>query len=115
MQTALFLIPLKPGKLSAYKEFSQVITGIKKVEYNDMLKRYSLKNVKVWHRHFDDKDYIMVVHDFDDGAMDKLQRWNKSTHPFDQWFNAQCLNCYDTDNILEIPGQPEFIYDYYTK
>ena len=112
MPTILFAIPLKPGKLNAYKAFSKEITGPKKKEYADLLKRYGLKSAKVWHHTFGDKEYIMVLHDTEEDAQERLKNWSSSSHPFDRWFNEQILNCYDIKNFESMPPQPQFLYDF---
>jgi len=95
MSTSLFAIPLKQGKHEAYKAFMRECVGSKKQEYADLLTRYGLKNVKSWTHHFSGMDYVLFVHDVEEDAFERLKGWTSSTHPFDQWFNEQLLNCYD--------------------
>ena len=45
MQTIVDTIPLKPGKLEAYKKFTAEITGPRQKEFADLLNRYGLKTV----------------------------------------------------------------------
>jgi len=110
MQIVLLTLPMKPGKLNEYKAFAEEIMGPRKEEYKDLLNRYGLKSVNVWHAKLADRDYVIVMHDADEKAKEHLQRWSSSTHPFDQWFSAQLLKCYDIKDFDHLPEQPEFLF-----
>ncbi len=110
MQTVLFAMPIRAGKFEAYKAFTEEITGPKRSEYIAMLKRYGLRTANVWHQQFNDKTYVMVVHNTDDNAMELLANWSSSTHPFDRWFNEQILACYDIESFDELPPQPQSLF-----
>lgn len=109
-KSALFAMPLKAGKLNEYKAFVREAQTARGKEYSDMLKRYDLKNVKVWHHKFGDRDYILVLHDIGENALKLLEGWSASTHPFDNWFNKHLLNCYDISSLETAPKQPEFMF-----
>lgn len=109
MTPVLFCMPIKPGKLQAYKDFVKNITGPRQAEYKDLLKRYGLNSGRVWVNSIDGKDYAMFIHDMDDDAGEKLQAWSSSSHPFDQWFNEQLMYCYDMTSLDNAPPQPEFL------
>jgi len=81
--------------LNAYKQFTAEITGPRKAEYKELLKRYGLKTVKVWHENLAGKDYVMIVHDAEDDALERLKNWISSTHPFDLWFGDHLNKCYE--------------------
>ncbi|MCP4476205.1 MAG: hypothetical protein GY821_16930 [Gammaproteobacteria bacterium] len=110
MQTVLFAIPIKTDRFDTYKAFTEEITGPKRNEYIAMLKRYGLRTANVWHHQFNDKTYVIVVHNTDDNAMELLATWSASTHPFDCWFNEQCLKCYDIENFDNLPPQPQILF-----
>ena len=95
MQPMLLAIPLKHGKLAAYKAFVAEITGPKKREYSDLLKRYGLTSVTVWYHKIGGKEYAMVLHNTKGDASERLKHWPSSTHPFDVWFREQLANCYE--------------------
>lgn len=95
MKPLLFTIPLKSGMRSAYETFSSEITGPRKKEYDDLLKRYGLNTAKVWYQKLEDKEYVFVLHEADEGALDQLKTWSSSTHPFDLWFDEQLNQLYD--------------------
>lgn len=108
MQTALFVMPLKPGKKQAYFDFVTTCMEQHYDEYKDMLERYDLNIVKVWAHTIDGKDYAMFVHEMGDAAQERLAQW-PGEHPFDRWFNEQLRDCYTFDGLENAPEQPLFI------
>lgn len=100
MKTILFVNPLKPGKLNEYKAFSAEITGPRRKEFVDLLKRYHLKTSEVWQHKLGDIEYVIVRHDVEEGVTNPLENWLTSTHPFDQWFQQQLLNLHDMNNVI---------------
>lgn len=95
MQTIIDINPLKPGKLSAYKAFAAEITGPRKKEFADLLKRYGLKNAVANHHKIRDVDFIIVVHIAEDDARERLKNFATSSHPMDQWFVEQLSQLHD--------------------
>ena len=112
--SGLFSDKIKPDKLDAYKAFFEKITGPRKEEYTDLLNRYGLKSAKVWYHKIAGKEHVMVLHETEDDAMERLKNWSSSTNPFDRWFDEQCLNCYDIKSLDNVPEQPEFLYKFDT-
>lgn len=108
MKTLLFVNPLKAGKFSEYKKFVAEITGPRKKEYVDLLKRYHLKTANVWHQKIGDKEYIIVYHEIAGEVKDPLAAWSSSTHPFDVWFKEQLNNLHDMSGITP----PEFLFHF---
>ncbi|NGX45525.1 MAG: hypothetical protein K940chlam2_00680 [Chlamydiae bacterium] len=96
MKTLLFTVPLNPGMLSEYEAFAAEITGPRKKEYSELLKRYGLKTAKVWHQKLADKEYVFILHEAEDDALERLKTWSSSTHPFDLWFDEQLNKCYES-------------------
>ncbi len=95
MQDLLSANFLKPGTLDAYKKFIAEIIGPRNQEYKELLKRYGLGTVKVWHEKVSGKDYVMVVHEAEDDALERLKDWEASNHPFDLWFGEQLNQYYE--------------------
>lgn len=95
MQTLLLATFLKPGTLNAYKKFTAEIMGPRNHEYKELLKRYGLRTAKVWHEKVSGRDYIMIVHEAEDDALERLKNWTSSTHPFDLWFGEHLNQCYE--------------------
>ncbi len=106
MKTLLFINPLKPGKLHEYKAFTAEITGPRKTEFADLLKRYYLKTSEVWHHKLGEVEYVIVRHDVENDIADPLANWLSSTHPFDQWFQQQLFNLHDMENVTP----PNFLF-----
>ena len=99
MKTILNINPLKPGKLNEYKAFAAEITGPRRKEFVELLKRYHLKTAEVWDHKLGDIEYIVVRHDVESDVTDPLANWMTSTHPFDQWFRQQLDNLHDMENV----------------
>lgn len=90
MKKLLFIAHLKPGMLSAYQHFAATITGPRKEEYKDLLHRYGLTSTSVYLHH----DMVLIYHEAENDALERLSRWAASKHPFDEWFGQQLNNCY---------------------
>jgi hypothetical protein len=95
MKNLLFTVRLKPGTLTAYKKFAAEITGPRKQEYSALLKRYGLRTAKVWHGKIADCEYVFILHEAEDDALELLKGWSSSTHPFDHWFGEYLSKCYE--------------------
>jgi len=95
MKSLLFIVPLKTDMLVSYKAFIAEITGARKREYSDLLKRYGLRTAKVWHQKVENKEYIMIFHLAEDNALERLKTWASSTDPFDLWFKEHLNKCYE--------------------
>jgi hypothetical protein len=111
MQSILFVNPLKPGKLNEYKDFMSEITGARKQEYKDLLKRYGLKTSKVYYHKLGGQEFTIVTHDIEDYAPERLAAWVSSTHPFDLWFKEQAQKLYDFESA-KIAGQPQSLMSF---
>jgi hypothetical protein len=113
MNKILKTIPLKPGKLEAYKAFLAKSHGEDKAAYTDFSKRYELKNTLVWYRRFGEQDYAMILHDINDDANphEILKRWLETDHPYDLAFKKESANYYDFAHV-EIQVKPELIFSF---
>jgi hypothetical protein len=100
MKCFLFINPLRPGKLEEYKEFAAEITGSRRKEYDDLLKRYHFKKTEVWIHKLGDIDYVIVRHEVENDIADPLASWSTSTHPFDQWFQQQLNRFHDMEGVI---------------
>jgi uncharacterized protein DUF6176 len=108
MPTVLFVMPLKKGKTENYKAFLNECLGARRNEYEDLLRRYGLNIVKIWIHTLNDRNYAMFIHEMDEDAAKRLEGWSSSTHPFDQWFDKHLRDCYDIEDMNNMPIQPEF-------
>ncbi len=111
MQTVVYINPLKPGKLAAYKAFSAENTGPRKKEYKDLLKRYGLKNAKVYYHKLGHKEFIIVVHDAEMDARERLSHFATSKHPYDRWFLEQLIDLHDFEEGKENKAEHLFSFD----
>lgn len=104
MQTLVYINPLKPGKLKEYKAFTAEITGPGKKEYVDLLKRYGLKTAKVYYHKLGGKEFVIVIHDAEKGAKERVANFSSSKHPYDQWFLEQLTKLHDLegDSLAEL-------------
>jgi len=96
MNTVLFCIPLKENTLQQFKDFVKTTSAEKHKEWQEMLVRYDLKNVKIWNKSIEGKNYVFVYHEHGPLFEEKIKGWNDSPHEFDQWFNQQIMAVYDT-------------------
>jgi len=110
MQTIVEIKPLKPGKVEAYRDFAAAITGPKKKEYADMLKRYGLKTANVYFHKIRDVDFVIVVHLAEDDAMERLQHFATSTHSMEQWCLEQLNELHDSTPLNGAPYAPQAVF-----
>ncbi len=108
MQNITLINPLKPGALPVFKAFMAEITGPRKSEYSDLLKRYGLKNSKVVYHKLAGVEFVVVAHDMEENAAERLAVWLTSSHPFDVWFKEKAREFYDFD-LAKVAGQPQVI------
>ena len=60
MKPTLFVYKIKPGKLQKYLDMTnEWQNGSKQDEYKDLLMRYGLNNITLWHHNIDGEDYAM--------------------------------------------------------
>lgn len=111
MKSLVFINPLKPGKLKEYKAFSAENTGPRKQDYIDLLHRYGLRNVKVYYHKLEDKEFIIVLHDAEDDALERLKNFSSSTNSYDCWFKEQLENLHDLDDN----PHPELLFNFEPK
>ncbi len=101
MKTLTYVIPLKPGKLEEYKAFTAENMGPRKKEYADLLKRYGLHFVKVYYHKLGEKEFVIVIHDTEDDAIDRLAHFSTSTHHYDRWFTEQLAKLHDFHDLKD--------------
>ncbi len=112
MKPTLFTYRIKPGKLQTYLDFIETCTaGEHQEQYKELLLRYGLNTVTMWHHTIGGHDYAMFMHKMDDDGAEKLSTWNQHGHPFDQWFNDSLAECY-ADSTEQ---QPIFVRDFDAK
>lgn len=109
MKTIVFINPLKPGKIQEYQAFIAENTGPRKKEYTDLFHRYGLRNVKIYHHKLEDKEFIVVIHDVEEDAVERLSHFFSSTNSYDRWFvkKLEDLHDLDTDPYAKFIGEFE--------
>lgn len=107
MNNLLFCLPLKNGALAQYKQFIKTTSETKSEEWKDLLARYDMSCVKIWHKELDGKDYVFVYHEIGPKASELLSNWTTSSHPFDLWFGGQLESMFDA-NAAEAPAESLF-------
>ena len=111
MKKIVWVNPLKPGKLEAYKAFSATNTGSRKKEYVDLLSRYGLLNVQVYYHKLNDQEFVIVMHDTEDDAMARLAHFNDSKNAYDRWFTEQLNDLHDFTNVTGA-GHSELLFTF---
>ena len=112
MQTLVDINPLKPGKVAAYKAFTDEINGPRRAEFMDLLKRYGLKSAEAYFHKIGDVDFVVVVHIIEDDARERLAHFGTSTHPMDQWFVKQLAELHDESPLNGAPREAKPIFSY---
>ena len=110
MQEIIFINPLLPGKLNEYKAVLDQLSGERKEEYLDFLKRYGLKNSKVFYHKLNSTEFSVVKHDLEDYSQERLPGWPTSKHPFDLWFKEQLGKLHDYE-LAKASGLPMLLLD----
>lgn len=101
----LYVFKLKSGKLNKYLNFINDLCNNKQDDYREILLRYGLNDVRLWHQNIDDDDYAMFIHNQDDDASKKLKLWNTTGDKFEEFFGEVLGDCY-VDFRAE---QPKFV------
>lgn len=83
--------------MARLKTFSSENLGPRKKEYIDLLKRYGLKNAKVYHHKWKGKEFVIVIHDAEDDAIERLEKFTTSDHHHDRWFFEQLTDLHELD------------------
>ena len=102
MKNIVLVNALNAGKLAEYKAFLADITSAHKADYSDMLQRYGLKNSTVHYYQLESVEFVVVIHDIEDYAYERLATWPTSIHPFDVWFKQQTKDFYNADSAKKL-------------
>ncbi len=112
LQTICDVIPLKAGKLEAYTKFVGEFTGPRKKEYSEMLARYGLRTVDVFLHQINGVDFVMVVHQADLDAREKLRNFTSSNHPMEKWFVEHLTNFHYFEPLNGKPQSSEKLFSF---
>jgi hypothetical protein len=97
-------IPIKPGKLEAWKSWCGELTGPRRAEFGDMNQRFGLTTHAAWHQTNPDGTDLAVVVTDGPGASAVLANLASSDHEFDRWFRSQVEDIHPID--LSAPPPP---------
>ncbi len=111
-KTICDVIPLKPGKLEGWKKFVAEFTGPRKKEYSEMLGRYGLKTTEAYLQKINGVDLIIVIHQADPDAREKLKNFTSSNHPMEQWFVEQLTNFHYFEPLNGQPQASERLFSF---
>lgn|SRR3989338_81453 len=110
MKTVLFCIPLKTGCLKQYLDFAHESVKRPK-EYKEMMDRYDIHCVKIWHKNIEGRDHIFVYHEVGPHFAEKMKSWDSSQHPFDKWFRESIMAVYDIQDASGME-QPSSVIEF---
>ena len=111
-QTIVDLIPLKQGKLEAFQKFLAESIGPRRKEYCEMLARYGLKTTDVYLHKIKDVDVVIVVHQADSDAREKLKNFSTSDHPTEKWFAEELSKLFYFEPLNGEPQEAKSIFSF---
>lgn len=115
MQIIVDTIPLKPGQLADYKKFIAEFMGSRKKEYADMLARYGLHTVDVFYQKIAGVEFVIVVHQAEEDAREKLKAFTSSKNPMEKWFVEQLTNLHDFSPLQGEPPATKHLFSFYPR
>jgi len=105
--------PLLPGKLDAWRKFTQEMAGPRKKEHDESRRRLGLTIEMAWYQPTPHGDLVVVYGEADDVA-GFFTRLAASQEPFDVWFKQQVQELHGVDFNQPPPGPlPELVFDYH--
>jgi hypothetical protein len=99
-------VPIKPGKLEAWKSWCAELNGARKAEFDDMNQRLGLTTHASWHQPNPDGSDLAVVVIDGPGASAFLGKLATSDHEFDTWFRSSIEDVHPMDFSAPPPPMP---------
>ena len=99
-------VPIRPGKLEAWKSWCGELTGARKAEFDDMNQRHGLTTHAAWHQANPDGSDLAVVVIDGPGASEFLGKVATSENEFDVWFRSSIENIHPMDFSAAPPPMP---------
>ncbi len=88
MAELAFILPILPGKRAAVEEFSRILSGPKRNDFDDLEKR--LKNTKeTWFVSGSPQGDMWTIYIENEDPVKSTVDFVASKHPFDLWFKDQ--------------------------
>ncbi len=111
MASYAFTIPVKPGKVGAWKKYIAEMTGPRKADLKASRKGAGLTKEKVWLQSTPMGDYAVVYWEAAD-ISNVFKQFLTSTDPFDKWFREKILmEIHAMDPAAPPPPMNESILD----
>jgi len=113
MATFASASPLLPGKLDAWRKFTQEMAGPRKKEHDESRRRLGVTIERAWYQPTPMGDLVVVYGEANDvaGFFGGLAA---SQEPFDVWFKQQIKELHGVDFNQPLPGPlPELGFDYH--
>lgn len=105
MALMAFSAPILPGKTEAYEEWAAELTGDRRGEYEEHMRRVGKTREWSFLQRSPQADFVVVVHESDDlEAM--MQKFVDSEEPFDVWFKDKIEEIHGID-LAAPPPMPE--------
>lgn len=84
----IVLAPILPERLEAQLRLAEQLSGSRRAEWEDYLRRYSLTRHRSWLAQ-SPAGPLAVIAVEGPGAAEMMPRFATSEHPFDRWFRAE--------------------------
>ena len=97
--------PILPDKLGVWREYNDQVTGPRRTEFEDMMKRHGFNWWLVW-RQQTPQGNMLVVFQEGQGAGAGVAGIAASDHPFDVWLKGQVREITGLDLSQPPPGPP---------
>ena len=99
----LVVVPIKEGKVEAWKSWNGKMLNEKKSEFEDLSKRHGLTRHNVWLAQTPAGAMAVVLHE-GPGAETFMQNLAKSTNSFDVWMKESIEDFHGMDLAAPPPG-----------
>lgn len=97
MTAQIAVFPIMPGKVEAWKRFTQDLAGPRAQDFAEMNGRYGLTDHRAWLQVTQEGDSVAIVLHDGPGAADFIPRMVASEHPFDRWMVDRIVEAHALD------------------
>ncbi len=107
MHTYCYALPLPDGKADELRSFGQQVTGPRKAEHDEYMRRYHLTKEYAWIQPSPMGDWGIVYLESTADFMEVNREFAMSSHPFDVWFRQTASQVFGQD--FSRPLSPDFV------
>ena len=105
------LAPILQGKLEAWKQWGEEMTGPRQGEFRDVNRRHGLTRHAAWLAETPSGPMVIALHE-GPGGEEFMEKVASSNHEFDQWFKDKIKELHGMDVTQPPPGPlPELYID----